>query len=132
MKISDFMEVVVVDKNGMHKMETIKDIKEYLGDDKMNLETKINHPYKNVTGDDMNDIPQIAHDELIFIRAIEQNWDKICEELPVVVLPKCVDDEFIKDLYDIFIGTYCPKRFEMSYNRIQEAINMMFLIDAKH
>ena len=62
----------------------------------------------------------------------KQNWNKICEELPVVVLPKCVDDEFIKDLYDIFIGTYCPKRFEMSYNRIQEAINMMFLMDTKH
>lgn len=30
MKISDFMEIVVIDKNGMHKMETIEDIEEYL------------------------------------------------------------------------------------------------------
>lgn len=128
MKISDFMEVVIIDKDGIHKMEHTKDIEEYLRDDKMNLETKINHPYKNITGNDMNDIPQVAHDELIFIRTIEQDWDKICEELPTVVLPKCVDDEFIQDLYDIFISTYCPKRFEMSYTRIQKAINTMFLI----
>ena len=30
MKISDFMEIVVVDKNGMHKMETTEDISRYL------------------------------------------------------------------------------------------------------
>lgn len=30
MKISDFMEVIVVDKKGMHKMETTEDIEEYL------------------------------------------------------------------------------------------------------
>lgn len=30
MKLSDFMEVVVIDKNGMHKMDTIGDIDEYL------------------------------------------------------------------------------------------------------
>lgn len=30
MKISDFMEVVVIDKNGMHKMKTTEDIEEYL------------------------------------------------------------------------------------------------------
>lgn len=33
MKINDFMEVVVVDQNGMHKMKTTKDIEQYLGDD---------------------------------------------------------------------------------------------------
>lgn len=30
MRITDFMEVTVVDKNGMHKMETTEDIEEYL------------------------------------------------------------------------------------------------------
>lgn len=30
MKLSDFMEIVVVDKNGMHKMNTTEDIDEYL------------------------------------------------------------------------------------------------------
>lgn len=36
MKITDFMEITVVDKNGMHKMKDTKDIKKYLkekGDD---------------------------------------------------------------------------------------------------
>lgn len=94
----------------------------------MNLETKINHPCKNVIGTDMNNIDQIHHDELIFIRAIEQNWDKICKELPIICVPKCVDDKLIQALYDMFISTYCPKKFEMSYSRIQEAIDMMFLI----
>lgn len=30
MKLSDFMEIVVVDKDGMHKMDTTEDIDEYL------------------------------------------------------------------------------------------------------
>lgn len=30
MRITDFMEVTVVDKDGMHKMETTEDIEEYL------------------------------------------------------------------------------------------------------
>lgn len=30
MRITDFMEVVVVDKDGMHKMESTEDMEEYL------------------------------------------------------------------------------------------------------
>jgi len=30
MRITDFMEVVVVDKDGMHKMQTTEDIEKYL------------------------------------------------------------------------------------------------------
>lgn len=30
MRITDFMEVIVVDKNGMHKMKDTKDIEKYL------------------------------------------------------------------------------------------------------
>ncbi len=30
MKITDFIEIIVVDEKGMHKMETTKDIEEYL------------------------------------------------------------------------------------------------------
>lgn len=30
MKITDFMEVIVVDKDGIHKMETTEDMEEYL------------------------------------------------------------------------------------------------------
>lgn len=37
MKLSDFMEIVVVDKNGIHKMDTIEDIDEYLENGKDEL-----------------------------------------------------------------------------------------------
>lgn len=30
MRITDFMEIVVVDEKGMHKMETTEDIEKYL------------------------------------------------------------------------------------------------------
>ena len=95
----------------------------------MNLETRINHICKNVTGLDMNNIPQTKHDELIFIRAIEQNWDTIKREYPIICLPNCVDDDFIDELYRDFVATSCPNRHQMSYTVIQEAINTMFLIE---
>ena len=97
--------------------------------DNMNLETRINHPCKNTFGLDMNAIDQTHHDELIFIRAIESNWQAIKNTMPIVCIPRCVDDEFIADLYRDFVSTTCPNRFEMSYARIQEAIDMMFLIE---
>lgn len=34
MNLSNFMEVVVIDKNGAHEMKTTKDIDEYLEGDK--------------------------------------------------------------------------------------------------
>ena len=94
----------------------------------MNLETKINHICKNITGLDMNNIDQTHHDELIFIRTIEREWETIKKELPIVCLPNCVDDKFIDDLYE-YTATYCPNRHKMSYSKIQEAINTMFLIE---
>lgn len=103
-----------------------KNIKEV--GDTMNLETRINHPNKNATGNDMNDISQNSHDELIFIRHIEQNWEQIKKEIPRICLPRCVDDKLIDELYKN-ITTYCPNRHTMSYGRIQEAIDMMFLIE---
>lgn len=37
MKLSDFMEIIVIDKDGMHKMNTIEDIDEYLENGKDEL-----------------------------------------------------------------------------------------------
>lgn len=34
MKLSDIIEIIVVDKNGAHEMKTTKDIDEYLKGDK--------------------------------------------------------------------------------------------------
>lgn len=34
MKLSDVMEIVVIDKNGAHEMKTTKNIDEYLAGDK--------------------------------------------------------------------------------------------------
>ena len=34
MNLSDFIEIVVIDKNGAHEMKTTKDIDEYLEGDK--------------------------------------------------------------------------------------------------
>lgn len=42
MRITDFMEVTVVDKNGMHKMKSTEDIERYLKEKEDDYENKRN------------------------------------------------------------------------------------------